>query len=122
MDYKPKSETDLAGITALQNEGYNFVFGITKHDKKYHLVLKKTEKGNTQILASKEIELDGKVQLKVEAKHDDYTFSYAENGGEFQKVGETVSGAILSTNVAGGFTGTLLGLYATHTNDVLLGQ
>src|SRR5690606_12001671 len=74
MDYKPKSESDLAGITALQNEGYNFVFGITKHNKKYYIVLKKTEKGNTKILASKEIDLDGEVQLKVEADHDNYTF------------------------------------------------
>lgn len=122
MDYKPKSESDLAGITALQNEGFNFVFGVTKNDKKYYLVLKKTEKGNSEILASKEIELDGKLQLKVEAQHDAYTFSYSTNGDDFQILGETVSGAILSTNVAGGFTGALLGLYATHANDALLSQ
>lgn len=122
MDYKPKSGSDLAGITALQNEGFNFVFGITKQDKTYYLVLKRTENGRTEILAFKEISLNGAIQLKVEAKHDNYTFSYAENAGEFQKIGETVSGAILSTNVAGGFTGNLLGLYATHSNDALLGQ
>lgn len=122
MDYKPKSESDLAGITALQNEGFNFVFGVTKKDKKYYLVLKKTEKGNTEILASKEIELDGKLELKVQAQHDAYAFSYSVNGGDFQNLGETVSGAILSTNVAGGFTGTLLGLYATHANNALVGQ
>lgn len=122
MDYKPKSESDLAGITALQNEGFNFVFGVTKNDKKYYLVLKKTEKGNSEILASKEIELDGNLQLKVEGQHDAYTFSYSINGDDFQNLGETVSGAILSTNVAGGFTGALLGLYATHANDAILGQ
>src|SRR5690606_11412383 len=122
MDYKPKSENDLAGITALQNEGFNFVFGVTKNGKKNYLVLKKTEKGNTKILASTEIDLDGKLQLRVEAEGDAYTFSYANDGGNFQALGETVSGAILSTNVAGGFTGALIGSYATHTNDAILAQ
>jgi xylan 1,4-beta-xylosidase len=34
-------------------------------------------------------------------------------------VGGTVSGDILSTDVAGGFTGCLLGLYATSANTTL---
>ncbi|WP_417360573.1 glycoside hydrolase family 43 protein [Galbibacter sp.] len=122
MSYKPKSENDLAGITALQNEGFNYVFGVTKKDKKYYLVLKKTVKGKTEILASKAIDLGKELQLRVEAQGDAYTFSYATGEGDFQNLGETVSGAILSTNVAGGFTGALLGLYATHANDALLTQ
>lgn len=120
MEYKPKSESDLAGIAALQSEAFNYVFGLTKKDKKYYLVLKKTEKGKTKLIASKEIELDESIQLRVQADHDNYSFSYALQGGEFQRLGETVSGAILSTNVAGGFTGALIGLYATHANDALL--
>ncbi|WP_158618349.1 beta-xylosidase family glycoside hydrolase, partial [Flavobacterium bomense] len=36
---------------------------------------------------------------------------------DFVTVGGTVSGDILSTDVAGGFTGCLLGLYATSAND-----
>ena len=35
----------------------------------------------------------------------------------YQNVGGTVSGDILSTNVAGGFTGAMIGLYATTSND-----
>ncbi len=119
VDYKPKSEKDLAGITALQNEGFNYVFGITEKDKKHYLVLERTEKGSSEILASKEIELKEDVQLRVEADGDDYRFSYAINGDDFQNLGGSVSGDILSTNVAGGFTGTLLGLYATSANDAV---
>jgi len=119
IDYKPKSEKDLAGITALQNERFNYVFGITKNGKKYYLVLERTEKGSSKILASKEIELKDELQVKVEAEGDDYKFSYALNKGVFQNLGGTVSGDILSTNVAGGFTGTLIGLYATSANDAV---
>ena len=32
-------------------------------------------------------------------------------------LGGKVSGDILSTNVAGGFTGAMVGLYATSAND-----
>jgi alpha-N-arabinofuranosidase len=119
IDYKPKSEKDLAGITALQNERFNYVFGITKNGKKYYLVLERTEKGSSKILASKEIELKDELQLKVEAEGDDYKFSYALNEGDFQNLGGTVSGDILSTNVAGGFTGNMIGLYATSANDAV---
>ncbi|PKD15870.1 glycoside hydrolase [Salegentibacter salinarum] len=119
MDYKPKSEKDLAGITALQSETFNYVFGITKKDNKDYLVLERTEKGSSEILATKEIELEGGLQLRVEADGDDYKFSYALNGDDFENLGGTVSGDILSTNVAGGFTGTLIGLYATSANDVV---
>jgi len=55
----------------------------------------------------------------VQAKGDDYEFSYSSNGSNFSNLGGIVSGDILSTNVAGGFTGCLLGLYATTANDAL---
>lgn len=120
MEYTPKSKNDLAGITTLQNEGYNYVFGVTQRDNKSYLVLKKTEKGSTTLLASKAIEYQGKLQLRVQADGDNYTFSFAINNDDYQNVGKTVSGAILSTNVAGGFTGALIGLYATTANDALV--
>jgi len=118
MEYKPKSEEDLAGITCLQNERFNYVFGVTRKDKKYYLVLQRTEKGNSEILESKEIELDDSIGLRVAADNDDYSFSYSQNGSNFENLGGTVSGDILSTNVAGGFTGALIGLYATSGNQI----
>lgn len=119
LDYKPESEKDLAGITAVQSEKFNYVFGITQKDKKYFLVLERTENGSSKILDSKEIDIKEAIQLKVEADGDDYKFSYALKGDDFDNLGGTVSGDILSTNVAGGFTGTLIGLYATSANDAI---
>ena len=48
---------------------------------------------------------------------DDYKFSYSTDKNHFIEVGGMVSGDILSTNVAGGFTGSMIGLYATTDND-----
>ncbi len=46
-------------------------------------------------------------------------FSYSIDGQDFENLGGIVSGDILSTDVAGGFTGCLLGLYATTGNDII---
>ncbi len=123
IDYKPNSEKDLAGIVALQNENSNYVFGITKKDTEYYIVLQRNQKienettVTSKIVASAKIDLKNPVQFQMEANGDDYEFSYSLNGTDFINVGGTVSGDILSTNVSGGFTGCLLGLYATQNND-----
>lgn len=117
IDYKPASEKDLAGITCLQNERFNYVFGITKKGNDTYILLERTEKGASNIIASTKIDIKKPVRLQVKANGDSYEFSYSTNGTDFENVGGQVSGDILSTNVAGGFTGALVGLYATTAND-----
>ncbi|MFA9391128.1 MAG: glycoside hydrolase family 43 protein [Prolixibacteraceae bacterium] len=125
MTYKPESEKDLAGIVALQNERSNYVFGITKKGDDYYLLLaKNSRKGrfsrevNSEIIKSTKIEINNPIRLEIIAKGDQYVFMFSNDGSvgaPFAKV----LGDILSTDVAGGFTGCLLGLYATSANDAL---
>lgn len=125
MNYQPSSEKDLAGIVALQSERFNYVFGITKKGTDYYILLERTSgkfrsrEVESKIVASTKIDLSKPVRLQVSAKGDDYQFSYSTNGTDFVNLGGTVSGDILSTDVAGGFTGCLLGLYATSVNNSL---
>jgi alpha-N-arabinofuranosidase len=125
MEYKPFSEKDLAGVVCLQNEGSNYVFGVTKKGMDYVLLLEKNFRPNrrgdiiSEVLASTVIELSNPIHLKIAAKGDEYQFLYSTNGTDFVNLGGTVSGDILSTNVAGGFTGALIGLYATSGNNSL---
>lgn len=118
MEYRPESADALAGLTCYQNENFNYVFGVTKKDKDYVLLLAKTEKGKTSIIATTKIDAKKPVSLQVEAKGNDYRFNYAVDNGAFTNLGGTVSGDILSTDVAGGFTGALIGLYATNGNTI----
>ncbi|WP_423856400.1 glycoside hydrolase family 43 protein [Yeosuana marina] len=126
LEYKPKSKKDLAGVVALQNEGSNYVFGITKKDNDYYLLLQKNKwpfrrgKIISEILASTKINIKDPIALQIKANGDNYEFNYSTNGTDFENVGGIVSGDILSTDVAGGFTGALLGLYATSANDAVL--
>ena len=117
MKYIPNSEKDLAGIVCYQSEKFNYVFGITKKNNGYFLLLQRTEKGDSRVLASIPIDVKQPVKLQVKAMGDDYQFNYSTDGINFKNLGGTVSGDILSTNVAGGFTGNLIGLYATTAND-----
>ena len=117
MKFTPKSENELAGLTCYQSERFNYVFGVTKKDKDFYILLQKTEKGQSKIIASAKIDVKMPVQLQVTAIGDEYKFNYSVDGVNFTNLGGTVSGDILSTNVAGGFTGSLIGLYATSAND-----
>ncbi|WP_242689268.1 glycoside hydrolase family 43 protein [Pedobacter sp. SYSU D00535] len=116
--YAPQSENDLAGLAHYQSEKFNYVFGITKKGNDNYLVLARTEAGNTKVLASEKIDIRKPVQLQIEAKGDDYRFNYSTDLKSFRNLGGTVSGDILSTNLAGGFTGSLIGLYATAANNI----
>jgi len=115
----PKSEKDLAGITCYQGEKFNYVFGVTKAGKDFYLVLARTEKGVTTALASEKVDVRKPIRLQVTADGDTYKFNYSTDSQRFKNVGGEVSGDILSTNVAGGFTGALIGLYATAANDIV---
>ncbi len=125
MVYKPLSDKDLAGITCLQNEGSNYVFGVTKTKGKYVLLLERNKwpgrKGAilSELVATAPIDVKKPVTLRVTGDGDKYEFSYSTDGDTFQNLGGIVSGDILSTNVAGGFTGALIGLYATSGNTAL---
>lgn len=126
LDYKPNSEKDLAGIVCVQSESFHYVFGVTKVGNDNMLLLERTEaegRGRSrsvksQVLASVKVDLSKPIFLQVKANGDDFEFGYSLNGSDFSTLGGLVSGDILSTNVAGGFTGNMIGLYATSANDV----
>lgn len=118
LDFQPKSEKELSGMTSYQSENFNYVFGITKKGNETYLVLERTEKGKSKVIASERIEYKKAIQLQVTAEGDDYQFNFSIDGQSFKNVGGVVSGDILSTDVAGGFSGALIGLYSTKGNDI----
>ncbi len=120
IKYAPQSEKDLAGLACYQSERFNYVFGVTKKGNDNYLLLARTERGTTKVVASEKIDVRNPLQLQIVARGDNYQFNYSTDGGNFKNLGGTVSGDILSTNVAGGFTGNLIGLYATSANDIII--
>src|SRR5690606_15405073 len=84
MNYKPETESDLAGLACVQSETFHYVFGVTKSGENYYLVLERTEKGESKLVAHTKLEKIGKVSLKVTADGDNYQFSYALDNGDFE--------------------------------------
>lgn len=118
--YKPRNEKDLAGIACIQSNKYNYVFGITRRGKQYFIVLQRTADGVSSVVASSPLVYDGKINLMVSAADDEYHFAYSLDGGvSYVSLGTPQSGDILSTDVAGGFVGNMLGLYSTANNTAL---
>ena len=60
-----------------------------------------------------ETSADRPIQLKIQGRADRYDFLYADGTGGWKTLAADQDGRILSTNVAKGFVGTMLGLYAT---------
>ncbi len=120
VDYIPKSSHNLAGIVCLQSETFYYSFGITQIDSEFYLVLEKMADQYSTVLAKQKLKNTKGLTLRVDSKNDTYQFSFKESGETYKPVGKPLSGDILSTDVAGGFTGALIGLYATSANHIEL--
>lgn len=64
---------------------------------------------------------DGDVQLRVTGTPDAYTFSYSTDGRHFHELG-SLNSRYLSTETVGGFTGIMLGLFATSATETSRAQ
>lgn len=116
--FNPKSEKELAGLTLLQNEQYNFVFGKTVVDGKTAVTLTRSEKTAVRIGTAfiDSSAADAPVKLKINGDGRYYDFYYAVGDGAWQTLAKGVDAVNLSTHRSGGFIGVCIGLYATSDN------
>lgn len=118
LEYTPKTEHDFAGMTLFQNEAYQFLFGKTIVEGKESLVVYRIEKNIETVacisLNKNEIKLP--IKLKVEGKAGQCDFLYSLDGINWQTILLNADATNLSTQKAGGFIGTCIGLYATSNH------
>ncbi len=124
VSFTPESENDRAGITLFHDDTHYIVLGkaVDSEGVSYVVLVMHNGEGEQEIgrTVLNEKEATKELWLKVESDGEvNYTFSYSFNPkGEWKKIGDPISADILSTETAGGFTGTLVGIYATadYTN------
>jgi len=112
MEFTPNSENEVAGIVLIQSNNFNFSFTYTKKGQDEIVRITKCVDGKEEILKEKVV-LASRLLLKVEAKGQNYSFYFSKDGKEYKALIENEDGRILSTDVAGGFVGAEMGLYAS---------
>ncbi|MAL17870.1 MAG: glycoside hydrolase 43 family protein [Balneola sp.] len=120
MIYTPEHSGDIAGITAFQGENYYYLLGVTQNEAgETELFVEKSEGNKVEKIAAEVIpqNQESEYYLKITARGDEYDFSYALEEGNWQPLYEGADGTILSTNKAGGFVGTIFGMYAYSNQD-----
>ncbi|UKT63592.1 glycoside hydrolase family 43 protein [Pedobacter mucosus] len=114
LNFNAKTETEKAGLIIFQSE-YNFYYlckSISNKKPVLQLFKGNKEKNSMDLIA--EIAVDtGKLYLQIEAKKDKYNFNYSISPNKWKLLKGDLDGKYLSTKVAGGFVGSLFGLYAT---------
>jgi xylan 1,4-beta-xylosidase len=118
LRYVPTRDGDKAGIVAFQNEDYYYFLGVARDAGQTVVRLEKhagppTSSSGT-IVASAPISIKpgAPLYLRVRARADRYDFLFAEQPDQWQTLAGDQDGTILSTTVAKGFVGTMLGLFA----------
>ena len=108
MQYVAGSETSQAGLTLFKDETHYLKLCATQGKLQ---LLKMTPEACTAL--DEQPLQQGEVELRVESNGLQFTFSYSLNRGkDWKTIGEAQPTAFLSTRDAGGFTGTMIGLFA----------
>ncbi|MGK7395876.1 MAG: glycoside hydrolase family 43 protein [Candidatus Cyclobacteriaceae bacterium M3_2C_046] len=112
LDFEPERPNEEAGLTAYMNENHHYKMYVTHSDSGRVLRLK-YKVGEMDHLAKSVKIPAGPLRLKIEGTPTHYRFSYAlPQQNTFLALGE-MNTRYVSSEVAGGFTGVYLGLYAT---------
>ncbi|WP_449539328.1 glycoside hydrolase family 43 protein [Ferdinandcohnia sp. Marseille-Q9671] len=112
MEFSPTNQQEVAGIVLYQNSEFHYRLEYVQSDVR----LIKREAGQEEILATRPFNQE-KVFFKVEAYGQSYHFYVAEVSENWELLKENVDGRILSSDIAGGFTGVYLGMYASSNGS-----
>jgi len=100
-----------AGLAAYQSESYWYFLGVRRVGNALQVFLERTAGKGPQVVTGTSIPVAPSVQLRISADGPNYSFFY-DTGQGWKALRENDDGSILSTEVAGGFVGTVLGPFA----------
>ena len=114
VSFEPKAENERAGLVLYQSQSYHYQFLIGKKGDKTTLSLIRTEKGQEETIVMAVLDsFYPEIILRISQEEQDLTFSYSTDDKIYRTLADHVDARILSTDVAGGFVGTTIGVYAT---------
>jgi xylan 1,4-beta-xylosidase len=111
LDFKPQSYNEEAGLTVFMNHKHHYEIAVIGDGFSRKIIVRRTI-GKLSAIVAEEVIGEGDVMLEITSDMLQYHFKYALGDGVAKEiaVGET---KYLSSEVAGGFTGVYIGLYAS---------
>ena len=117
LEFLPSADNEKAGLVIFQNEG-NFYYlckSLNNGKPVVQLFQGTTDSMKMNLLNQKTLSSAQQgVFFKIEPKNDIYSITFSIDGKGWTKI-QDVDGTILSTAKAGGFVGSVFGLYATSS-------
>ena len=119
-DFYFEDNEDRAGLICFQNEKYNYRLQLTLKGKIIILQLVKAAGGDDEVLAE-EVMTGGRknvpLVMRVVAEHQKLRFEYGPDERNLSVLADNIDASILSTDIAGGFVGTVIGMFAVSGGD-----
>jgi xylan 1,4-beta-xylosidase len=121
MNFSPVAENEKAGLLIFQNENHFYFLCKSLQESESVIQLYKSidsehSKNSMELMASYIIKTDQRekeLYFNIEAKGNNYSFSYSFTPDQWSLLKDSVEAKYLSTKVAGGFVGCFYALYAT---------
>lgn len=109
LRYEPNVSGEEAGLTLFMNDKYHYDLAVTQVDGQKKIVLRRTVGSlrTEQVLNCDK----GPVVLQIKADRNHFTFLYQQDSSDAIEVGSGET-HLLSTEVASGFTGVMIAMYA----------
>ena len=107
----PQATGVAAGLAAFQNEKHWFFLGVRRKGDALEIFLEKHHGPSKQVVTAQRIPSADSIQLQTSGDGGRYSFMYRV-GGPWRVIAEREEGSNLSTDVAGGFVGAVLGPHA----------
>ena len=116
LNVNVKSDAEEAGITFYLCEKHHYDLAVCNNNGKKSVILRLCIGDATQIVKEEEfVQGSEEASFRVVSTNEDYSF-YAKCGDEEVFMGKAGT-KYLSSEVAGGFTGTVMAMYAVNKND-----
>lgn len=115
LSFLPEADNQVAGLLIFKDEKHQYLLARTKEGDAHKIEVRKIGEDGSSTIAQTEVPADlSNFDLRVEGKGLNYNFSFSTDDGKtWQTVAENVDAGYTSTAAAGGFTGTVVGMYAS---------
>jgi xylan 1,4-beta-xylosidase len=118
LRFTPQADGARAGLVAFQNSDFFYFVGLVREGGKTLVCVTKRagtadpDNGAVQACVPVDLAPNAPVDLRIDARGGSYDFSYAIAPDKWTVLLHDADGTILSTHKAGGFVGTVIGMYA----------